>query len=99
MLRFGLKPSQLLTPYGTPSFATVYPALKRWAKLFRAYGGLLSFELADGIDIFEFMNRLKIVVLSSNLGDNRTLAIPVAGKSVIEPKPLASFRFSNNAAR
>ena len=43
-----------------------------------ADGGLLSFELADGVDTFEFLNRLKIVVLSSNLGDNRTLAIPVA---------------------
>ncbi|MCC6197653.1 MAG: cystathionine gamma-synthase family protein [Burkholderiales bacterium] len=46
--------------------------------LFRHYGGLLSFELADGHDPFEFLNRLKVVVLSSNLGDNRTLAIPVA---------------------
>src|SRR5262249_8763418 len=46
--------------------------------LFGAAGGLLSFELADGIDCFDFMNRLRIVVLSSNLGDNRTLAIPVA---------------------
>lgn len=46
--------------------------------LFRAFGGLLSFELADGIDPFDFLNRLKVVVLSSNLGDNRTLAIPVA---------------------
>jgi O-acetylhomoserine (thiol)-lyase len=42
------------------------------------YGGLLSFELADGHDPFDFLNRLRIVVLSSNLGDNRTLAIPVA---------------------
>ncbi len=48
------------------------------SELFRAYGGLLSFELADGHDPFEFLNRLEIVVLSSNLGDNRTLAIPVA---------------------
>jgi O-acetylhomoserine (thiol)-lyase len=46
--------------------------------LFRAYGGLLSFELAEGIDTFDFLNRLQVVVLSSNLGDNRTLAIPVA---------------------
>ncbi len=46
--------------------------------LFGAGGGLLSFELADGVDCFDFMNRLRIVVLSSNLGDNRTLAIPVA---------------------
>jgi O-acetylhomoserine (thiol)-lyase len=47
-------------------------------KLFRGFGALLSFELADGIDTFEFLNRLRVVVLSSNLGDNRTLAIPVA---------------------
>ena len=46
--------------------------------LFRGYGALLSFELADGVDVFDFLNRLKVVVLSSNLGDNRTLAIPVA---------------------
>ena len=46
--------------------------------LFTACGGLLSFELADGIDCFDFLNRLQVVVLSSNLGDNRTLAIPVA---------------------
>ena len=38
----------------------------------------MSFELAGGIDCFDFLNRLKNVVLSSNLGDNRTLAIPVA---------------------
>jgi O-acetylhomoserine (thiol)-lyase len=46
--------------------------------LFRGFGALFSFELADGIDPFEFLNRLRVVVLSSNLGDNRTLAIPVA---------------------
>ena len=47
-------------------------------QLFCGFGGLLSFELVDGVDCFEFLNRLRIVVLSSNLGDNRTLAIPVA---------------------
>ena len=47
-------------------------------ELFRGYGALLSFELAEGIDPFAFLNRLEVVVLSSNLGDNRTLAIPVA---------------------
>jgi O-acetylhomoserine (thiol)-lyase len=46
--------------------------------LFGAYGGLFAFELAEGIDCFDFLNRLDIVVSSSNLGDNRTLAIPVA---------------------
>ena len=47
-------------------------------KLFGGYGGILSFELATGIDCFDFLNRLETVVSSSNLGDNRTLAIPVA---------------------
>jgi len=47
----------------------------------------LSFELADGIDPFDFLNRLKIVVLSSNLGDNRTLAIPVAHTIFYEMGP------------
>lgn len=46
--------------------------------LFSAFGGIFSFELAAGIDCFDFLNRLEIVVCSSNLGDNRTLAIPVA---------------------
>jgi O-acetylhomoserine (thiol)-lyase len=46
--------------------------------LFSGFGALLSFELDPALDCFEFLNRLSNVVLSSNLGDNRTLAIPVA---------------------
>ena len=38
----------------------------------------MSFELDPARDCFDFLNRLTNVVLSSNLGDNRTLAIPVA---------------------
>lgn len=55
-----------------------HPQHARAKKLFRASSGLFSFELADGIDCFEFLNKLENVVSSSNLGDNRTLAIPVA---------------------
>jgi O-acetylhomoserine (thiol)-lyase len=47
-------------------------------ELFSGFGALLSFELDPSLDCFDFLNRLKNVVLSSNLGDNRTLAIPVA---------------------
>jgi O-acetylhomoserine (thiol)-lyase len=47
-------------------------------ELFSAFGALLSFELDPALDCFDFLNGLKNVVLSSNLGDNRTLAIPVA---------------------
>lgn len=64
--------------------AVHYPGLPSHAqhalagKLFRGYGALLSFELGEGVDTFAVLNRLGVVVLSSNLGDNRTLAIPVA---------------------
>ena len=47
-------------------------------ELFARFGALLSFELDPALDCFDFLNRLTSVVLSSNLGDNRTLAIPVA---------------------
>jgi O-acetylhomoserine (thiol)-lyase len=60
-----------------PGLAT-HPQHALVRSLFGAAGGLLSFELNDDVDCFDFMNRLRIVVLSSNLGDNRTLAIPVA---------------------
>ena len=55
-----------------------HPGHARARTLFRSYGALLSFELAEGVDPFDMLNRLGVVVLSSNLGDNRTLAIPVA---------------------
>jgi O-acetylhomoserine (thiol)-lyase len=57
---------------------TSHPQHELAMALFGAFGGLFSFELADGIDCFDLLNRLEIVVSSSNLGDNRTLAIPVA---------------------
>ena len=60
-----------------PGLAT-HPQHGLARELFRGYGALLSFELHEGIDPFDFLNRLRVVVLSSNLGDNRTLAIPVA---------------------
>ena len=55
-----------------------HPEHQRSKALFRHPGALLSFELADGVAPFGFLNRLRVVVKSSNLGDNRTLAIPVA---------------------
>ena len=50
----------------------------RAQELFRAFGGLFSFELVSEVDLWDFLNRLNVIVKSSNLGDNRTLAIPVA---------------------
>lgn len=61
-----------------------YPGIKshkqheRAGKLFKKFGGLMSIELDESIDCLAFLNKLKLVVKSSNLGDTRTLAIPVA---------------------
>jgi O-acetylhomoserine (thiol)-lyase len=55
-----------------------HPQHRLATELFADYGALLSFELDPSLDCFDFLNRLRCVVLSSNLGDNRTLAIPVA---------------------
>ena len=55
-----------------------HPQHARAQELFRAFGGLFSFELQPEVDLWEFLNRLGVIVKSSNLGDNRTLAIPVA---------------------
>ena len=48
------------------------------SELFRAAGSLLSFELREDIDPFDYLNRLQLGIPASNLGDTRTLVIPVA---------------------
>jgi O-acetylhomoserine (thiol)-lyase len=55
-----------------------HPQHERAGKLFAKFGGLMSIELDDSIDCLAFLNKLQLVVKSSNLGDTRTLAIPVA---------------------
>lgn len=68
-----------------PQVARVhYPGLASHAQhdkarqWFRAFGALMSFELKEGHDTFAFLDALQLVIKSSHLGDNRTLAIPVA---------------------
>jgi len=64
--------------------AVYYPGLESHPQhaisreLFKAYGSLFSFELKEGIDCFDYLNRLQLAIASSNLGDTRTLVIPVA---------------------
>jgi len=61
-----------------------YPGIKTHpqhalaTELFAKYGSLMSIELDESVDCFGFLNKLQLVVKSSNLGDTRTLAIPVA---------------------
>jgi len=70
---------------GHPKVAKVYyPGLpghsehKRSRELFRHFGAVFSVELDDSIDCFDFLNNLDLVISTSNLGDTRTLGIPVA---------------------
>jgi O-acetylhomoserine (thiol)-lyase len=64
--------------------AVYYPGLESHPQhhiasaLFKDYGSLMSFELKEGIDCFDYLNRLKLAIATSNLGDTRTLVIPVA---------------------
>jgi len=55
-----------------------HPQHELAGKLFAKYGSLMSIELDNSIDCFAFLNKLQLIVKSSNLGDTRTLAIPVA---------------------
>lgn len=59
---------------GLPS----HPQYALAKELFAKPGALLSFELKDSVDTFMVLNRLQLGILSSNLGDSRTLLIPVA---------------------
>ncbi len=71
------------------------------ARLFRRPGALFSFELDDRYDPFVFLNALEMVISSSNLGDNRTLAIPVAHTIYYEmgPERRASMGIADSLIR
>lgn len=57
------------------------------AKLFKRPGALFSVELEDGLDCFDFINKLDLVICTSNLGDTRSLCIPVAHSIFYEMGP------------
>jgi len=84
-----------------------YPGLKnhpqheRAKNLFKHFGAILSIELDDSLDCFDFLNALDIVVSSSNLGDNRTLGIPVAHTIFFEmgPERRASMGVADSMVR
>ena len=73
--------------------ATYYPGLPvhpqhtRARKLFKNFGAIFSIDLVDGIDCFEVLDKMEIIISSSNLGDTRTLAIPVAHTIFYEMGP------------
>lgn len=65
-----------------------HPQHERAAQLFNGrYSMLLGVELADGVDTFEFMNKLEVVILATHVGDTRTLALPAAQTIYYEMGP------------
>ncbi len=87
--------------------AVYYPGLKSHpqhgiaTELFKDYGSLLSFELKDGIDCFDYLNKLKLAIPTSNLGDTRTLVIPVSHTIFYEmgPERRASMGIADSLIR
>lgn len=57
---------------------TDHPQHVRAQQLFKGFGAVMSIDLVDGVDCFDVLNAMDNIVSSSNLGDTRTLAIPVA---------------------
>ena len=57
---------------------TDHPQHELASQLFRHPGALFSVELHDEVDCFDFINKLDLVICTSNLGDTRSLCIPVA---------------------
>jgi O-acetylhomoserine (thiol)-lyase len=55
-----------------------HPQHTRARDLFCNFGSIMSIDLVPGVDCFDVLNAMQTVVSSSNLGDTRTLAIPVA---------------------
>jgi O-acetylhomoserine (thiol)-lyase len=82
---------------GLPS----HPQYARAKSLFTGNSGILSFELVDGVDCCEVLDKLEIVISSTNLGDNRTLAIPIAPTIYFElgPERRASLGIAESLIR
>ena len=68
-----------------PKVARVYypgleshPQHQRARSLFAGYGAMLSLDLKEGFNCCAFLNSLQLVIGATHLGDNRSLALPVA---------------------
>ncbi len=58
---------------------TDHPQHERAKQLFGSrFGALMGIELIDEVDLFDFLNRLRVLILATHLGDNRTLVLPMA---------------------
>jgi O-acetylhomoserine (thiol)-lyase len=67
-----------------------YPGLnthaqhERAGELFRHFGAIISFDLKTGFDCVALLNDIDLVINATHLGDNRTLALPMASTIFFE---------------
>ncbi len=80
---------------------TSHPQHQRAKTLFGNFGAIFSIDLKQGLDCFDVLNRMETVISSSNLGDTRTLAIPVAHTIYFEmgPERRASMGIADSMIR
>lgn len=56
-----------------------HPQHERASRLFKnRFSNLIGVELVSGIDSFDFLNKLKVFILATHVGDTRSLALPAA---------------------
>lgn len=55
-----------------------HPQHERANELFSKFGAIISFDPIDSIDPVALLSELDLVIAATHLGDNRTLALPVA---------------------
>jgi len=61
-----------------------HPQHLRSKELFRHYGAILSFDLKPSFDSSRLLNDIDLVINATHLGDNRTLALPMASTIFFE---------------
>ncbi|HIL94820.1 MAG TPA: cystathionine gamma-synthase family protein, partial [Pseudomonadales bacterium] len=78
-----------------------HPQFELGSGLFKYPGALFSVELVEEVDCFDFINNLDLVICTSNLGDTRSLAIPVAHSIYYEmgPERRASMGIDDSLVR
>ncbi|TCS43982.1 cystathionine gamma-synthase family protein [Reinekea marinisedimentorum] len=74
-----------------PKVARVYypglaahPQHQTATELFKSYGSILSFDLAEGFDCAALLDDIDLIINATHLGDNRTLALPMASTIFFE---------------
>jgi O-acetylhomoserine (thiol)-lyase len=61
-----------------------HPQHQQAKQYFKQFGAIISFDPVEGIDPVALLTELNLVITATHLGDNRTLALPVASTIFFE---------------